>query len=171
MLSPAYAQLMARYNVWQNHSIYSAADSLSDAERRQDREAFWQSIDGTLRHILWADQMWMSRFADFPTPQAVNEPLSSHDVTTWDGLKQLRDDFDQSVETWTADLTDTWLQQDMTWRSGITGEEVTKPRWYVVIHFFNHQAHHRGQVHCMLTQAGAKPDDTDLPFMPSKYLK
>ena len=36
----------------------------------------------------------------------------------------------------------------------------------LVTHMFNHQTHHRGQVHCMLTQAGAKPSDTDLPFLP-----
>jgi uncharacterized damage-inducible protein DinB len=30
------------------------------------------------------------------------------------------------------------------------------------MHFFNHQTHHRGQVHAILTAAGAKPGDTDL---------
>jgi uncharacterized damage-inducible protein DinB len=35
-----------------------------------------------------------------------------------------------------------------------------------VAHFFNHQTHHRGQIHCMLTQAGALPHDTDLSMMP-----
>jgi uncharacterized damage-inducible protein DinB len=43
---------------------------------------------------------------------------------------------------------------------------VTQPRWVLVTHLFNHQTHHRGQVHCMLTVAGGKPSDTDLPFMP-----
>jgi len=46
------------------------------------------------------------------------------------------------------------------------GREVTTPRWLLVSHFFNHQTHHRGQIHCMLTQAGRKPADTDLPMMP-----
>ncbi len=36
----------------------------------------------------------------------------------------------------------------------------------LVVHFFNHQIHHRGQVHCMLTQAGGQPHATDLPQMP-----
>jgi uncharacterized damage-inducible protein DinB len=166
MIAPAHTQAMARYNAWQNQSIYSAANTLSDAERGQDRGAFWQSIDLTLRHILWADQMWMSRFSNADAPKALNQPLSSHDVATWDGLTRARVEFDETIEIWTAGLTDTWLQGDLTWRSGITGEDATKPRWYVVTHLFNHQTHHRGQVHCMLTQAGAEPEDTDLPFMP-----
>ena len=44
--------------------------------------------------------------------------------------------------------------------------EWTRPRWVLVTHMFNHQTHHRGQVHSMLTQAGGRPSDTDLPFMP-----
>ena len=39
------------------------------------------------------------------------------------------------------------------------------PKWLLVAHVFNHQTHHRGQVHCLLTQAGIRPSDTDLPFM------
>jgi uncharacterized damage-inducible protein DinB len=42
--------------------------------------------------------------------------------------------------------------------------------WFCVTHFFNHQTHHRGQVHAMLTAAGAKPGDTDLFIMPEGYL-
>ena len=44
--------------------------------------------------------------------------------------------------------------------------ELSNPRWLLVTHMFNHQTHHRGQTHCMLTQAGGKPKDTDLPLMP-----
>jgi uncharacterized damage-inducible protein DinB len=36
----------------------------------------------------------------------------------------------------------------------------------LTIHMFNHQTHHRGQAHAMLTAAGGKPEDTDIPFMP-----
>ena len=43
--------------------------------------------------------------------------------------------------------------------------EITKPAWLLVTHLFNHQTHHRGQVHCMLTQSGIKPDVTDIPVM------
>ena len=61
------------------------------------------------------------------------------------------------------------LADDFTWYSGILRRELSKPYWMLVTHFFNHQTHHRGQVHAMLTSAGATPDDTDLPLMPDEW--
>ena len=58
------------------------------------------------------------------------------------------------------------MKGDLTWFSGAANREITKPRWQLLMHFFNHQTHHRGQVHAMLTQAGGKPHATDLFVMP-----
>jgi uncharacterized damage-inducible protein DinB len=44
---------------------------------------------------------------------------------------------------------------------------VSKPKAIILLHFFNHQTHHRGQVHCLLTQAGATAHVTDLLAMPA----
>ena len=63
-------------------------------------------------------------------------------------------------------LAPEWLEDDLVWQSGITGKTMTRPKWTLVTHMFNHQTHHRGQVHCMLTQSGVKPDDTDLWMLP-----
>jgi uncharacterized damage-inducible protein DinB len=166
MITPAHAQLMSRYNSWQNKSIYKAADTLSDDARRADRGAFWSSIHGTLNHILWGDQIWMSRFAGLAAPAAHNRPNSSFDLSTWDGLGRERAAFDEIIEGWAGELTSDWLAAEQTWYSGAAKRDVTRPAWMLVTHFFNHQTHHRGQVHGMLTQCGAKPDDTDLFLMP-----
>ncbi|MEM1236959.1 MAG: DinB family protein, partial [Pseudomonadota bacterium] len=55
---------------------------------------------------------------------------------------------------------------DVTWFSGLRQRNVTRPAALCVMHFFNHQTHHRGQAHAMLTAAGATPDDTDIVAMP-----
>src|SRR5437899_10486236 len=68
MITPAYIRTMAAYNAEMNRRLYGAAARLSDAERREPRGAFWGSIHGTLTHILWGDQQWMSRFDDWPRP-------------------------------------------------------------------------------------------------------
>ena len=65
---------------------------------------------------------------------------------------------------WADKLDSGVARGDLTWFSGAAGREVTKPKWLLVTHLFNHQTHHRGQVHCMLTQCGVKPGATDLPF-------
>ncbi|KPH81935.1 DinB family protein [Bosea vaviloviae] len=161
MIGTAYVRTMARYNAWQNQSLYTAAATLDDAARRQDRGAFFQSIQGTLCHLLWADRMWLSRFAGTPKP-AVRIHESAGLVTGWDDLVVERQAFDATLTDWADTLSQDWLSGDLTWFSGATQREMSKPIGLLVTHMFNHQTHHRGQVHAMLTAAGAKPEDTDL---------
>ncbi len=165
MIDHAYVQRMARYNRWQNENLYGAADTLSDDERRRERGAFFGSIHKTLNHLLWGDRTWMSRFTDLPKPGGgIPTSIALHEA--WDELKSARSAFDRKILDWANAVEDAWLASDLTYFSGAAGRELSRPRWMLVTHMFNHQTHHRGQVHCMLTQAGAKPSDTDLPFLP-----
>jgi uncharacterized damage-inducible protein DinB len=165
MIDLAYVQHMARYNRWQNENLFGVADQLTDAERRRERGAFFGSIHQTLSHLLWGDRMWMSRFTDVPRPDG-GIPQSVSLYPDWDGLKRERAAFDKMIIAWAEGLDPSWLTGDLTWFSGAIKQEVSKPKWLLVAHMFNHQTHHRGQVHCLLTQAGGRPRDTDLPFMP-----
>jgi uncharacterized damage-inducible protein DinB len=165
MLDPAYVRMMTRYNHWQNESLYGAAETLDDEARRRDRGAFFKSIHATLNHLLWADMMWMSRLSDMQKPEAslANSTTIRED---WAALRRDRAATDQYLMTWAAQIDAEWLKGDLAWYSGATKRDVVAPRWITIAHMFNHQTHHRGQVHAMLTAAGAKPDDTDLFLMP-----
>jgi uncharacterized damage-inducible protein DinB len=165
MIDLAYAQCMARYNRWQNANLYSVADTLSDSERRRDRGAFFGSIFATLNHLLWADRVWMSRLAGTPPP-AGGIPESVSLYRDWSDLKRERSAFDAAMIEWTDRLDTAALAGELNYYSGAIKAQVCKPRWLLITHMFNHQTHHRGQVHCMLTQAGGQPGDTDLPFLP-----
>ena len=165
MITPAYVRTMAAYNRWQNENLYTAADDLSDAERKAPRGAFFGSIHGTLNHLLWGDQTWMSRFAGTPTPRAKGIRDSVTMYEAWPELGSARKTFDDTIIGWADGVEAAWLEGDLTWFSGAAGREVTKPKGLLVAHMFNHQTHHRGQVHCLLTQCGVKPGDTDMPFM------
>jgi uncharacterized damage-inducible protein DinB len=165
MIAPAYIQRMARYNRWQNANLYGVADSLSAAERTRHRGAFFDSIHNTLSHLLWADRTWMSRFTNQPRPEGgIAESVALY--TDWHDLKTERASFDLAIIDWADGVDASWLATDQTYYSGGARRNVTRPRWLLVTHMFNHQTHHRGQVHCMLTQAGGKPHDTDLPLTP-----
>lgn len=166
MISPAHIRTMVRYNRWQNQSIYGAADTLEDTHRREPRGAFFGSIHGTLNHLLWADRMWMHRLAGWPAPRPKSIPESTVYFDNWSELKAERQRTDEDLIAWAEQLGSEALAGELTWFSGATGREVTRPRWLLVTHLFNHQTHHRGQVHCLLTQLGAKPQATDLAFMP-----
>lgn len=164
MIDAHFVRTFARYNRWQNESLFGAADALTDEERRRDRGAFFKSIHATLCHIYWADNMWMSRLSDTPKP-GVSIPGSTTFVEDWSDLKVFRAAFDARIVAWADALDDASLEGDLAWYSGATKRDVVKPRWLAVAHFFNHQTHHRGQAHALLTAAGAKPADTDLIFM------
>ena len=157
---------MARYNRWQNSSLYTAADALQDAERKAARGAFFGSIHGTLNHLLWGARMWMHRLAGWPAPRPKSIRESVDYFEDWETLKQERQSSDEAIIAWADELAPSMLDGDLTWYSGALGREVTKPRWVLIAHLFNHQTHHRGQVHWLLTQLGARPQDSDLPFMP-----
>jgi uncharacterized damage-inducible protein DinB len=164
MICPAFAQQMARYNRWQNTSLYRAAAGLSDAARRADHGAFWGSIHATLAHLLWADEVWMSRFAGWERPVfTAKEAAAAH--PSFEAMHAARNEKDTAIEAWAAKLTVDDLNGDLAWYSGAMQRDVRAPRWVCVTHFFNHQTHHRGQAHALLTASGAKPDDTDLFLM------
>lgn len=165
MISVEHVRLMARYNIWQNGSLYAAADGLGEAARRLDRGAFFGSIHGTLCHILWGDRIWMSRFAGWEKP-AIGGKDSPGLIQDWNDLKAARREMDARLLNWAEALQPAWLEGELEWFSGATNRTLSRPRWMLVAHLFNHQTHHRGQAHAMLTAAGARPEDTDLPFMP-----
>lgn len=164
MITPGYVTCMAAYNSEMNRRLYAAAGRLSDDERRRDRGAFFGSIHRTFNHLLWADQMWMSRFEGWEKPPVPGSESTTM-VADFDGLMHRRVAMDARLEGWAAGLSAAWLEHDLTWTSGISNREMTKPRAMLVVHLFNHQTHHRGQVHAMLTAAGQATGDTDLPWI------
>jgi len=165
MITPEYVREMAAYNAWQNDSLYRAADALSDADRQQDRGAFFGSIQATLAHVLWGDTIWMSRFDNWQPPEASLEAARGQGVE-WATLKRERAEADRRISAWARRVGAADLDGELSWFSVALGRELTRPRALLVMQLFNHQTHHRGQVHAMLTAAGAQPDDTDLPFRP-----
>lgn len=161
MITPSYVRTMAAYNAEMNRRLYANAANLSEAERRADRAGFWHSIHGTLVHGLWGDFQWMSRFDGWERPTTPIKQ-SDHFVEDFADLCARRQKADADIIAWAEKVDDAWLDIDLTWFSGAAQREISAPKRFLVTHFFNHQTHHRGQVHAMLTQAGEKTDDTDL---------
>jgi len=168
MISKSYGQTMARYNQWMNDKLYAACEQLTDAERKQDRGAFFRSIHSTLNHLLWGDYTWIGRFTrgtalekDYPKA-AIGTDLFEH----WDALKQARRQMDGDILAWAEAVDEGWLASDFSWYSGLSKATRTRPAWLLAAHLFNHQTHHRGQVTTLLSQCGIDPGDTDLMLMP-----
>ena len=161
MITPSYVRTMAAYNSEMNRRLYAAASRLSDAERRRDRGAFWGSLHNTLAHILWGDGQWMSRFDGWERP-ATPIKQSGQMIDDYAELCAKRVAADAGIEAWAQRVDERWLGANMTWFSGAANREVSAPHRLLVTHFFNHQTHHRGQAHALITAAGEKTEDTDL---------
>ncbi|MEE4350927.1 MAG: DinB family protein [Pacificimonas sp.] len=165
MSTAIHARTMASYNRWQNELVFAACETLTEDERRKDRGAFFRSIHGTLSQILWADHVWLARF-DIGSRPDVPKTESARYVEGWTDLWMRRQATDGDIDTLTAGLSDEAVAADLRFFSGAAGKEIAMPVWIVLTHLFNHQTHHRGQVHAMLTAAGARTEDTDLFLMP-----
>ncbi|MEM6534142.1 MAG: DinB family protein [Pseudomonadota bacterium] len=166
MITADHAVLMAQYNRWQNRSLYTAADQLSEAQRREDKGAFFGSIHNTLAHVLWGDRAWMSRFAGTAPVRPEDRQGLGPAYQDWQALQRDRAEFDAVILDWSSTLSPDWLAGDFTWTNSAGTRTSTQKAWILVTHLFNHATHHRGQAHALLTSFGAKPDDTDIQFMP-----
>ena len=160
-VGPAFVRTMAAYNAEMNRRIYAAAHRLPDSERRRARGAFWGSIHGTLCHLLWGDQIWMSRFDGWAKP-TVSQKESPALIDDFGELARARTDADERISSWAERVSEEWLAQEQVWFSASINRELRQPRSLLVTHFFNHQTHHRGQAHAMITACGEKTGDTDL---------
>ena len=164
MITPSYVRTMAAYNAEMNRRWYAAAETLTDAQRREDRGAFFGSLHGTLCHLVWGDSTWMARFAGWPRP-ATPQGDSPGMISDWGLLKSTRVDIDARLIAWAGTITQEWLDEDLAWFSGSIQKDLVMQKGLLVTHMFNHQTHHRGQAHAILTHFGAKTGDTDLPFV------
>ena len=155
MITPSCVRTMAAYNAEMNRRLYQAATRIPDAERRADRGAFWHSIHGTLVHLLWGDRIWMSRFDGWQRPD-VPIQRSAQMIEDFVALSAARVEADAGIEAWAARVDEPWLAEDLVWFSGATRTERRGQRGFLVAHFFNHQTHHRGQAHGLLTAIGGR---------------
>lgn len=170
IVTPDYCRMMARYNAWQNDGLRRLLAEMPDAEVRRDRGAFFGSILATVNHLLWADRLWLSRLAGTPRPAGgiADSVTLTPTVATW-GAERFRTD--GRITLWAGEVTAVDLVGDLVWISGVTGREERRPMGLVAMHLFNHQTHHRGQVHAMLTAAGQSPGATDLFLLPGEEIR
>ncbi len=162
--------LMANYNQWMNRKLYDAALTLTDTELAMDRQAFFGSILGTLNHLVLGDTVWLKRFAQHPAGFSALVPMQA--VATPADLKHLafadirqlaahRTWLDQLIVDWSHTVQETDLDHRLHY-SNMRGVTADKDFFSLLVHFFNHQTHHRGQATTLLTQAGLDVGTTDL---------
>ena len=159
---------MARYNAWQKAGwqMHEAMTALDHDALSRPRGAFFGSILGTANHLLWGDAMWMSRLAGHARPELpLSRSAEAHPtLAAWWAERVRIGPAHPALGRGTAPP-----RPDGARCTGIRGPRGPMSRRTVgrlVVHMLNHQAHHRGQIHAMLTAAGQAAPVSDLFLMP-----
>jgi uncharacterized damage-inducible protein DinB len=157
-MKPHFA-MMAGYNAWCNERIYDVVAQLPDADYRADRGAFFKSVHGTLNHLLVADRIWLKRFSGRgDAPNRLDAILFEN----LDDLRDARHREDERIIAYIDSLSEADLGGRIRYKTITNPVEIEQPLAPALIHFFNHQTHHRGQVHGLLTGFRLEAPSLDL---------
>lgn len=151
----AHFRELAAYNAWANTRLYGAATALPEGDWMRDLGAAFGGVGQTLNHIMVADLIWLSRFRGPASPPfALDHVLHDDPEELWAARRVL----DRDVEAFVEGLSEAAIAAEFTYRTVTDRREVTQPLGPALAHLFNHQTHHRGQAHAMLTRlTGAAP--------------
>lgn len=168
MIHLEYFEVLARYNRWMNDKLYALVSTLSDEARKHDDGAFFKSIHGTLNHLLLTDKVWLGRFTGVSLPHGFMGPdgirsLDQELFDDFDVLRAERRQTDEALSLWVSELTPERLGAPFVYQR--RGQKQESPLWWSVLHVFNHQTHHRGQLTTLLSRRGCDPGVTDLIAM------
>ena len=141
-------RMFAGYNAWANARVYDAAAKLSEAEYRDDRGAFFGSMHATLNHLMLTDGMWRTRLTG---EGELRGPLSRIVYDDLAALRAARGAWDAWMTGWIETLDEARLASPFGWTRLADGGRVEQPTWAMLGHIFNHQTHHRGQAHAILS--------------------
>jgi uncharacterized damage-inducible protein DinB len=167
MMSSEWLAASARYNRWMNDKLYALAATLSDETRKRDCGAFFKSIHGTFNHILVADRVWLGRFKGAMLPPGFLGPGGIRSIeqelySDFEELRRERASTDEELYAWVTELTREQLAAPFEYLR--LGQKQTSPLWWLVAHVFNHQTHHRGQAHAMISSTRVAPPPLDLIY-------
>lgn len=154
-------QMFAAYNLWANTVLYDAAAALSPEELDRDAGVFFGSLIGTLNHILVGDRIWMKRFTgEGAAPASLDTIL----YPALPALRAARQAEDQLILDWINSLPQAAFAGRFTYITVTDMRTISQRLAPALAHFFNHQTHHRGQAHAILTMLGKQAPSLDLVY-------
>src|SRR5258705_10934467 len=148
---------MAYNNAWANHRLLSACLGLTPEEFIAKRTGFFPSLRATLNHILIIDHFYVDAMEGGtlgPAAWADQEPCAT--VAT---LKEAQTAVDRRLLNVVEALDGAGLQRIVSVHRGTSIQRERMDR--LLLHLFQHQVHHRGQVHSMLSGTSVSPPHLD----------
>ena len=158
----AHFVMMANYNKWANTRLFRAAGALKEGLYGKEVGAYFRSLHGTLNHLLVADRIWMRRLTGTGEHPAQLNSILFEDLPS---LHAARVEEDSRIIAFVQSLEEPAFEEVWDYRT-LNGAPQKQRRREILAHLFNHQTHHRGQAHAILTVLGvAEPEPLDLLIM------
>jgi len=163
-------RFLAEYNRQTNLELLTILEQQDPALLHKQTGVYFKSILGTLSHILLADIAWLGRISSnddkLRTAVGVLPVAVPPEVVdkTWQDLavyRRARQDVDNSFARLIDAVPEGRVEGTFLYENS-KGQAQAKPLWVLLLHLFNHQTHHRGQVATLLDQAGIANDYSGL---------
>jgi uncharacterized damage-inducible protein DinB len=164
-------QALAKYNQSVNGSILELVETLPQEKIMAKTKAFFPSIFETLLHLFSSDLFWLKRFRDvFKESNALTvsslvfldgNNLRKEFETDYIKLFQHRKQADEVIRQFIEEINEAILNSVITYKN-YKGDEVEKELWKILLQWFNHQTHHRGQISVLLDMIGVNNDYSSL---------
>jgi uncharacterized damage-inducible protein DinB len=158
----AHFVAMAHNNAWANHRLLGACEALTPEEFAAPRQSFFPSLRATLNHILWVDQYYIDAVAGADALKRYDEPAPDFADARSLRLAQTASD-KRLIEVCGRQTEASLAAPCILPRPNRTPPPSTTAS--VLEHLFQHQIHHRGQAHAMLSGTRIKPPQLDEFFL------
>jgi len=154
----------AHNNAWANHRLLAACCRLRQEEFVAPRTSFFPSIKATLNHILTVDWFYLEilerSLAGQPPAQDPGRHFEPEEpFETCADISREQHAADKRLVSLCEGLDDAAMARPVLLprRDGIHRDSVER----ILAHLFQHDIHHRGQVHAMLSGTSVKPPQLD----------
>lgn len=141
-------RMFAGYNAWCNERLFNATTLVADADYRADRGAYFKSLHGTLNHLLVGDRIWMQRFTGQGEMPASLDAILCEDIHQLRAARRIED---ERINRYINSLSDKDLGARIRYRTVVNPQDIEQELAPALDHFFNHQTHHRGQAHALIS--------------------
>lgn len=166
---------LSKYNSWANSKIIDYLAVLSEEEIKANRNMYFRSLNGTLQHMILADELWWSRITGNASKYGEFSHLwglkSKDERTQWENqisYKDLFSELNRVSARWPIfinGLDDMCIEESFTYHD-TRGQGTKIGITQSLLHIFNHGTHHRGQISTILNLLDKDCDMLDYTYSP-----
>ncbi len=155
-----YLEGLYDYNYWANHRYLKAAEALTEEQFFRKQGHSWDSIHGTILHMLSTETIWLRRWQG----EAPKKDLSPADFPTLVSIRENWVELEKKMRGFLDIQNEQSLQED-TVCIGFNGGTFHLLLWQMMAHVPNHNTHHRSELAAMFTSMDVPhPEDETVQY-------